>query len=63
VEDTLAKGGGANTDSMVLLKGGFNEAFEGLGEALKIWVGGQWCFRNCPLAGQSTVRNQVETPR
>ena len=31
VEDTLAKGGGANTDSMVLLKGDFNEDFEGLG--------------------------------
>lgn len=40
MEDTLAKGGGASTDSMVLLKGGFNEAFEGLGEALKIWAGG-----------------------
>lgn len=40
MEDTLAKGGDANTDSMVLLKGGFNEAFEGLGEALKIWAGG-----------------------
>lgn len=40
VEDTLAKGGGANTDSMVLLKGDFNEDFEGLGEALKIWAGG-----------------------
>lgn len=39
VEDTLAKGGGANTDSMVLLKGDFND-FEGLGEALKIWAGG-----------------------
>lgn len=39
-QDTLAKGGGANTDSMVLLKGDFNEAFEDLGEALKIWAGG-----------------------
>ena len=61
VEDILAGGGGANTDSMVLLKGDFNEAFEGLGEALKIWEGwGRWCFRNCHLAGQSKMKNQVE---
>ena len=44
---------------MVLLKGDFNEAFEGLGEALKIWEG--WGrFRNCHLAGQSKMKNQVE---